>query len=492
MSRLLALLLCVLLAVPCATNAAPKAPAKKTAKPAAAAPANNEASAYHRAIEAIENGHSDQAEAVLQHGHDPALNKVLMGLYMAQPGNSMTYRQISAFIDAHPDWPGLKGILAIAEQKMPNDTPPSEVIAWYTAHPAVTTAGFTHATEALEANGQSQLVPQLVRARWIENDFGGEDLQTFHARFSRYLDSDTEWARLDRLLWKNDSVGARRMFVYVDDDMKAVADARLALANQNGNADAFIERVPGSWQNTPGLLYERLRWRVKNNMDDEALDILRRAPQELGKQEAWWEQRQIIIRRLLMAHDYDMAYRLSAQHGQTDPKTLIQGEFLAGWIALRFLNNPDRAVTHFQTLYDNASTPVSRARGAYWLGRSYEALQDKDGAEQAYETASALNITYYGQLASMRLYEQPTITAQPEPTIPGPTRQSFYNRDLIRAVERLHAIGEDDHVHAFFHAAVEAATQRSDFALLTELAYQIGRPDYAIEAAKAANQRNMM
>ena len=107
---------------------------------------------------------------------------------------------------------------------------------------------------------------------------------------------------------------------------------------------------------------------------------------------------QIMIRRQMDVKDYERAYKLAVQHGQTDPKTVVQGEFLAGWLALRFLNNPEAALSHFEKLYDAASTPISRARGAYWIGRSEDALGDKSAAQPYYETAAALNMTFYGQL----------------------------------------------------------------------------------------------
>jgi soluble lytic murein transglycosylase len=113
-------------------------------------------------------------------------------------------------------------------------------------------------------------------------------------------------------------------------------------------------------------------------------------------------------------------------------------------------------------------------------------------AEQAYETAAALNITYYGQLAAARIYANPIVSASPEPAIPQLVRNSFYNHDLVRAVERLNMLGERDRAHSFFRAAIDVAEQRSEFALLTELAYHIDRPDFAIEAGKAANQKNML
>lgn len=454
---------------------------------------DNDKSFYRRAFSELNAGHPDIAVTYAEHGgRDPVLNKILHADYMAQPGNDVPFEDMAAFINSNPDWPNIKGICSIAEQKIPANASSEQVINWFSAHPPVSLTGFYRFMEALEATGQAQNMAQRIRARWTDYDFSNDDLSSFHSRYARFLDDDASRARLDRLLWKNDSIGARRMYSYVDDGIQALANARLALANQNPNADAFVSRVPGSLQSDPGLLYERLRWRMRNNMDDAAIESLTHAPDNLGKPEAWWTQRQTMIYRLILRHDYSLAYALAADHGQQDSKTIIQGEFLAGFLALRFLNNPSQARQHFQALLDNASTPISKARGAYWLGRTYEALNNKAEAEQAYETAAALNITYYGQLATTRLYNDPVIRATPEPKIPIAVRQLFFGRDLIRAVQRLHAIGEEDRARVFFKAATDSAEQRSDFAMLTELAYQMGRPDLAIEAAKAANQKNML
>ncbi|NTU77277.1 MAG: lytic transglycosylase domain-containing protein [Alphaproteobacteria bacterium] len=135
---------------------------------------------------------------------------------------------------------------------------------------------------------------------------------------------------------------------------------------------------------------------------------------------------------------------------------------------------------------------MTRARGAYWLGRAYEALGDKREAEQSYETAAALSMTYHGQLALTRLYAQPEIKALPEPPIPANVRLRFFARDVVQAAERLLKIGQADRARLFFKAATEAAEQRYEYALLMDLAYKLQRPDWAITAAKAANQKNII
>ncbi len=464
--------------------------------PAPARAASLEPQEYRQAFAALDAGHADLAYSLTARGHDPVLNKVLRSYYMAAPGNDISFAESAAFIADNPGWPGLKDIIAATEQKISGDAAPAAVVNWFTAHPPVSLPGFYRYIDALNAVGRSQDALHFVRQRWVGGDFSEEELNAFYARFGQFLARDDHWARLDRLLWNNDSVGARRMYSFADTDMKTVAEARLALAGQRAEAENWWSNVSGQWREDPGLIYERLRWLRRGNRDDDAIQILDNPPPILDKADAWNEERQILARRAMEKQDYAVAYRLVAGAPQIDDrssgKTFIQGEFLAGWLALRFLNRPDDARVYFQTIIDRATTPISKARGYYWLGRTLEVLGNKVEAEQAYESAAALNITYYGQLATVRLYSDPVIAVRPEPAIPEAVRNQFYARDMVRAVERLRDIGELDRAHTFFKAATDTATERVEFVLLTELAYKIRRADYAIEAAKAANQKNML
>jgi soluble lytic murein transglycosylase len=447
---------------------------------------------YRHAFALLDSGHAEDAVIFAEHGRDEILNNVLRGAYYAHPGNDASFDEIAAFISRKPDWPNLKGMLATAETKIPTTYTPQQVTGWFAVHPPVSLIGFYRYVDALNVTGQTQHVSDLIHDRWINNEFTADELTAFAGRFSFALDRDTVWARLDRLLWKNDIPHAREVYPFADADMKTVAEARIALANQTRNVDAYVSRVPDAWQNDPGLLFERLRWYRKENKDDAAIDILRRSPESLGNAEVWWDERNIMIHRKMQERNYFLAYDLAAHHGQTEGKTLIQAEFLAGWLALRFLNDPEKAHEHFEALYDHAYTPISRARGAYWLGRTSEAANDPNTAEQYYENAATFAMTYYGQLATAHIEAKPTIQAAPEPAIPPQLRSQFYDQSLVQAAEKLARLGEHDRARIFFRAAMTTAAQRIDFAMLTELAYRIGRPDLAIETAKAANQKNMM
>lgn len=459
---------------------------------APASAATIEAQNYRHAFALIDSNRALEAEIFAVHGHDPVLNKVIRAIYMAQPGNDTSFETMADFIAHNPDWPDLKGIEAIAEQKIPTTMPAAQVLGWFATYPPVSLVGFYRLIDTLNITGQTENVAALIRKRWIEGEFTVEELSAFRGRFQQFLGEEEDRARLDRLLWKGETANARHMYPLIDGGLKALAEARIGLASRSGNVDALIERVPRSLLDDPGLEYERLRWHVHNNRDDEAISILKHAPDSSGKPELWWEQRQIMARRLMANKDYDEAYELASNHGPLEGRPLVDAEFLSGWLAFRFLNSLEDARRHFQTIYDHSATPLSHARGAYWLGRVYEAHGDKNQAQQIYETAAGFNMTYYGQLAAAHIYENPVIQATPEPAIPPAVRNAFFNQDLIQAVEKLSALGEHDRAHTFFHSAVDSAHLRADFTLLMELGYRIERPDYAIEAGKAANLKNIM
>src|SRR4029079_6395163 len=77
-------------------------------------------------------------------------------------------------------------------------------------------------------------------------------------------------------------------------------------------------------------------------------------------------------------------------------------QFMAGWIALRFLHDPATAHAHFVKIAETNDNPISLARGAYWTGRAAEALQRTREAQQSYQDAARYPTAYYGQIARAR------------------------------------------------------------------------------------------
>ena len=64
------------------------------------------------------------------------------------------------------------------------------------------------------------------------------------------------------------------------------------------------------------------------------------------------------------------ALALVRHAGFTSGDQYADQQFLAGFIALRFLKEPAAALADFQKLDAAVSRPISKSRAQYWQGRS--------------------------------------------------------------------------------------------------------------------------
>jgi len=291
-------------------------------------------------------------------------------------------------------------------------------------------------------------------------------------------------------LWDGQDAAARRLFPLVGDDWKALAEARMALAEEARNAEALLARVPSDLRDNPGLVYERLRWRRRADQDDAALEILDRQPKKLDRPELWWNERNILVRRAIEKADYAQAYRLAKNHGLPDGKGLADAEFLAGWLALRFLDKPAAALAHFERLHKNVTAPISRGRGAYWAGRAAEVVGDKAAARKWFEQATQYGTTFYGQLAASQLDRAPKLPTGNDPALTKEAMAAFHKRELVRVVEGLTQIEgrSSDRVGQFLRRLGSDADSHEEYTLAARLAQEIRRPDLQVAIAKNAAQ----
>ncbi|MGE4352228.1 MAG: lytic transglycosylase domain-containing protein [Bdellovibrionales bacterium] len=447
---------------------------------------------YREAFAALDSKSYYRARTIMFQGSNVVLNKVLRGELMSVADNDFSFDELAAFVADNPDWPGLRAIALAAEHKMPSGASDEQVVNWFTAHPPLTLVGFYRFMDALEGRGQSQRAAQLIRAEWIDRNFSADDLVAFRSRYAPILRKREDVARLDRLLWDHNEKGARAMYVYMDQGHRALGEARLALAAGKGGVDSAVARVPATLMRDAGLMYERVRWRRMKDDDDGAIELLLNQPVHLGHADLWWDETNILIRRLIEKRDYKLAYRLVSSSKLEGGFDYVQAEFIAGWLALRFLKRPDLAHRHFGRILAEAGSPISRARGFYWIGRTYESVGQMNDARQAYEEAAVINTTFYGQLAIAKLEASPVILAKSEPPIPEAIRKVFMGRDTVRAIPQLYRIGQNERARSFLRAVADNCQQRVDFALLLELAYRLQRPDWAVSVAKAANKKNII
>lgn len=408
----------------------------------------------------------------------------------------MSYAEASAFIKTHPHWPAQRRLLASLEKTMPSDLPDREVLSWFSIEkPPESVEGADHVARALIRSGRIKEVRILLRKFWENGRMSREEQQAFFHTYNAYLNAKSHKERLETLLEQEQYENAKAVARVLGKGWPELMAARIALRRDGaGNVDTLIAQVPAALAKDPGLLRDRLTWRRLKEYNDGAIEILSTAPplKEMRRPDAWWKERHILARRMIEQGQYEQAYRLAAGHRQEEGLSFAQAEWLAGWLALRFVNKPQEAFLHFEKLYNNVQTPVSRSRAAYWAGRSSAVLKRPDIAAQWYAQAARYRTTFYGQTAAAALGLPPIQPpAQTQALLQKPDRvrsQAFESRDLVRAARLLHKDGMRKEAGLFLREIGARSNSAEDYVQAAALATELKQSHIAIRIAADAEK----
>jgi soluble lytic murein transglycosylase len=442
---------------------------------------------YRAAFDAARKGKLGEAHKHAARAKDKTLAKVLDWIELTRPASGRSFGEIVAFLDRNPDWPNPHVLRMRAEDSIAALSD-AELRAWFERSPPVTPFGRLRQADLLLADGKREQAIAQIRAVWIGSDFGPAEEKLVLQRYGQYLRAEDQVRRLDELAWDRNEAAVKRQYARVPDDWKSIVEARLKLAGLASDALKRLESVPAKLRNDPGLLYERARYYRRKDRYAEASEIVANAPEDMRRPTAWWTERQILSRRALQDGKAQLAYRLASKHGLVEGTVpYFEAEFLAGWIALRFLNQPAVAYDHFLRLHDTAKLPISVARGAYWAGRAAEERKEKQLAANWFVTASEHQTTYYGQLARTSLGNEAPAKLLPEPAPTPQETAAFDRKELVRAARMLHELGETDRAKTFVIRLSELAKTPSDHALAAKLAQRMGRLDLEVSIGKRAS-----
>ncbi|MFN3613352.1 MAG: transglycosylase SLT domain-containing protein [Rubrimonas sp.] len=457
----------------------------------AAGAAADDAAALRGALQRADAGDHAGAAHSAAMARDPVVQELAAWRRLLDGQGS--FAEMRRMIESRTDWPRMTQLRRQAERAMGSNLSPQEVIGFFRGQPPLTVSGAMALAAAQSASGDPGSAQATLTTAWRRLDMTQAEREAFQARHGDIARANAT-ARLDELLWRGAHEQARAILPLVDPGWRALAEARIALRNRADGVNALINAVPASLAGDAGLAYERFVWRARADMDAEAEQMLMQrtgSAEALGRPEEWAGRRASFARRAFREGRVADAYRMASLHHLTSGTDFADLEWLSGWIALRGLNDPVRAAGHFLRQYNDVATPISLGRGAYWLGRAYEAAGDGQRARMWYERASEHATTFYGQLAAERIGRD--ITALKAERSPADWRRARWAEgDTARALRLLQRAGRDGDVRAFVTAMANGMTMRDDFAALADMAMAIGRPDGAVVATKAAARQGII
>ncbi|MFN3075282.1 MAG: transglycosylase SLT domain-containing protein [Alphaproteobacteria bacterium] len=465
--------------------------ATSTAPAMSALLSDNDRQIYHRAFVAAEREQWSRANAAASEAKSRLLAKVLTWMRLVQPRSGASFTEISTFLKRNPDWPMPTALTRRAEEAMGAAESSQAVLEWFSERSPLTPDGKMALARALLAADEEVEAISVLRGSWVADNFGAVQEKQFLGLYGRYLRQEDHNARLDRLLWDRQNEAAKRMMKRVDLGHQRLALARIALIDMDGGSEGALRKVPAELAGNPGLLYDRARWRRKKERFDEAISIVNGPAGNKVRPDLWWAERAILARESLQRGNISKAYDLARGHGKINGASLVDAEWLAGWIALRSLHDKSTAFTHFKRAYEAATTPLSRSRGAYWAGRAAQALGNAPEAEKWYQKAAQFVTAFYGQLAAGQL-EGGGVQALPGDPVPTREDNEIFGRsEIAQAATMLTEIGEHDQARHFIIRLVEISKSPGIHSLAARLAARSGKVDFGVSLARRSAQQGI-
>ncbi len=431
---------------------------------------------------------------------DPVAARLVLWSRLVAQDSGATLAEIVAFQQQNPDWPRQALLSRRAEEALlAYSMSDQDMLTWFGDHPPLTGEGRLRYGKALVANGRSAEGREWIQRAWVENDFSPARQKEILSSFRPYLTAAVHKARLDRLLFDERSADARATAVLIGADAQKLADTRIKLMTGSSLAPGALSSLPSSLKSDPGLIYDQVRFERRRGNDDKTVALVMTAPSEphaMVDADAWWIERKIAARKALAVGQYKQAYQIVSRHGLKSGSDFAEAEFMSGWIALQYLNNPSSALSHFARLNDAVATPISKARAEYWCGRAAEAGRDRNVAELYYRKASEYPTTFYGQLGTAALAgmkgETPRLHLPKDPAPTAGAKAAFEKLELVHATKVLHDLDRTDQMWSFMLHLADILDDRGELAELSDLAVKYGEPKLALRIAKAASQRNIV
>jgi len=444
-----------------------------------------------QAIQFMEKSNWKDALKVAKKARAKSIYNFIQWQHLLTTGNRASFYDYKEFIERNKNYPRIGRIKYLAEHKMSTQIlSPKDIINWFENRKPLSGFGKMVLGESLILTGNNSEGIKLIKEGWITADLSKSDLKFFRKKYKKYLSSDDYIKRADYLAWENKYWDLRRMLRYLPKDYRLLYTARQLLMRKSYGVDSAISKVPQKLKNDPGLNYDRLKWRRKRGRLESSLEILLNidnTKEYMVRPEKWWTERSIIARSLIYKKKYETAYKITSKNAMSQGPEFAEAEWMSGWIAFSFLKDPLLAEEHFKRFYENVGYPISLARGAYWLGRTYEKMGNRELSEKWYKESAKYLTTYYGQLSHLKVYPNQKFALYNLMQVDIKISENFYRKKLVAIVHLLDDLKKEKYAKYILRFLANENINEGSEILAAKLATDISRFDFAIQISKIAS-----
>ncbi len=425
---------------------------------------------------------------------DKTIFALVNWMYLIDPQSGASFNEYFIFIKNNKDWPRINRIKFLAEHKINFDNnTPSSIIEYFTNNPPLSGFGKLRLAEAFLENNQTEKSKSLVKDGFKDAELSKNDLRYFSKIFKKFLTQEDFALRADYFAYEAKYQDLRDTIGYLNPDYQKLYNARAALFTKR-SADNLIAQVPQYLKEDPGLIYDRIKWRRKKARFDDALTLLNQsASDSLERNQYLAKERLSIARDKIQDKEFKTAYEILKDHRLKEGSDYAEIEWHLGWLALSFINQPDAALAHFLRMNAAVSYPISKARAAFWIGRTYKKLGQVNQANTWFKTGSQYGTTFYGQLSHKEIDEKKFLINNSFKLSEEKYEEFKKNNPLAKSVIILKELNRTKYTKDILRhlGDVDQNKTAEEISMAGVLAQEIERYDFAIQIAKNASYKNL-
>jgi hypothetical protein len=226
---------------------------------------------------------------------------------------------------------------------------------------------------------------------------------------------NTRYEKMSNILWENKyNTTKTKQLIEINfrgSKEAAIFMARMYLQQNNKSYFSYLSQLDSNEiKNDDGLMYDLVRYFIKNNERDKLLKLLVFVPKTSYYEKQWWKLKKQVVFDVLRdpnskRADYLLVYKLISEHEFLGEEDEASANWYAGFIAQEFLGDSIKAIKHFETAFENTKYAKLKAKIAYWNAQAYKSMGYTKEYGEWLGKAIIYPSTYYGQISLFELIE---------------------------------------------------------------------------------------
>lgn len=332
----------------------------------------------------------------------PTLKDLARWKQLRYARGAVSFEDYIDFVKDYAHWPWMDDIRKTAERFINEETPAQKVVDWFHNQPPKSFRALEIYLGALKALQKKDLYKKIILQAWHQMFLKEEQETRLLDLGQGLMTPDNHLQRLKYFLDRHNHKIVERQIDRCTRSIQPYLRVRLAFSRGDKKAPHLYNRLTAVERKLPDMIHDYFAY-LQRTESSQVYDFIRAHKIIFAKDpERFWRLRYIAARDALVSKKYGKVFKALEGHALTKGNSYKQTQFLLGFVALRFLNDPELALTYFEPTYKHLSRPGSLSRFAYWIAESFKQKGDAQKEKQWLEKAQAYPQTFYGQEAFLK------------------------------------------------------------------------------------------